>query len=233
MQISVSLRLADRSTREIPLRDLSSKLAFDAIPWRRVRSYRGQRHMPGLYWSATTGDHVVYESRLELARLLLADIDHEVVDIAAKPFLVREKGRRHIPDFLLGRADGSTVVVNVKPAGGTRTVLVTDTLAWAGRVFASKGWEHELWTGADPQLLANVRFLSGYRRGVLLQPRDIAVGSSLLQREAGMTIGGAEAALRRAGVSQPRPVVLHLLWSGLLRARLDCPLTGGTELEVV
>ncbi|MGH2917655.1 MAG: TnsA-like heteromeric transposase endonuclease subunit [Solirubrobacteraceae bacterium] len=233
MQISVSLRLADRTTREIPLRDLSSKLAFDAIPWRRVRSYRGQRHMPGLYWSSTTGDHVVYESRLELARLLLADIDHEVVDIAAKPFLVREKGRRHIPDFLLGRADGSTVVVNVKPAGGTRSVLATDALAWAGCMFTSKGWEHELWTGADPQLLANVRFLSGYRRVVLLDPHDIAVGSSLLQREAGMTIGGAESALRRAGVSQPRPVVLHLLWSGFVRARLDRPLTGGTELEVV
>jgi hypothetical protein len=44
---------------------------------------RGQSHLPGLYWSVTTGGHVVYESRLELARLLVADFDAEVVGIAA------------------------------------------------------------------------------------------------------------------------------------------------------
>jgi hypothetical protein len=54
-----------------------------------------------VYWSSTTGAHVVYESRLELARLLLADFDREVAGIAAQPFLVREEGRRHVPDFLL------------------------------------------------------------------------------------------------------------------------------------
>jgi len=39
-----------------------------------------------MYWSATTGTHVVYESRLELARLLLADFDPAVVNILAQPF---------------------------------------------------------------------------------------------------------------------------------------------------
>jgi hypothetical protein len=51
----------------------------------------------------TMGDHVIYESRLELARLLLADADPEVVGIAAQPFLLIEgvevKPRRHVPDF--------------------------------------------------------------------------------------------------------------------------------------
>ena len=55
---------------------------------------RGQRHLPGWYWSATTGGHLVYESRLELARLLLADFDPEVVGIAAQPFLVQDADRR-------------------------------------------------------------------------------------------------------------------------------------------
>jgi hypothetical protein len=32
-----------------------------------------QAHVSGSYWAATTDGHVVYESRLELARLLLAD----------------------------------------------------------------------------------------------------------------------------------------------------------------
>jgi hypothetical protein len=37
--------------------------------------------LSGVYWSATTGGHVIYESRLELARLLLADFDSVVTAI--------------------------------------------------------------------------------------------------------------------------------------------------------
>ncbi len=71
----VSLRRGDGSTRDIPLSTLAPALVLAGVPWRAVRSYRGQRHLPGLYWSSTTGAHVVYESRLELARLMLADAD--------------------------------------------------------------------------------------------------------------------------------------------------------------
>ena len=48
-----------------------------------------------------------------------------------------------------------------------------------------------------------------------------------------LTIAEAEAALRDAGVIDPRPVVLHLLWSGRLRADLQQPLTSDSELEVL
>src|SRR5262249_12733589 len=51
-------------------------------PWRVFRSHHGQAHYSGWYWSATMGRHVVYESRLELARLLLADFDPTVIAIA-------------------------------------------------------------------------------------------------------------------------------------------------------
>jgi hypothetical protein len=54
-----------------------------------TRSARGQAHYPGYYWSATTGGHVIYESRLELARLLLAGFSPDVTAIAAQPFLLR------------------------------------------------------------------------------------------------------------------------------------------------
>jgi hypothetical protein len=41
-------------------------------PWRTFRWHHGQVHFSGWYWAATMRRHVVYESRLELARLLLA-----------------------------------------------------------------------------------------------------------------------------------------------------------------
>ena len=170
---------------------------LSSVPWRAVRSHRGQRHLPGWYWSATTGGHLVYESRLELARLLLADFDPEVVGIAAQPFLVQDADRRHVPDFLLRRVDGSVVIVNVKPAEQLEVERVADALAWAGRVFCERGWEHEVWSGADAQLLANVRFLAGYRRSALIEP----VGETAAIWSAGtvLTIAAAEAALAQRG----------------------------------
>ena len=35
------------------------------MPVREFRWTRGQKHLPGLWWSATTGSHVGYESWLE------------------------------------------------------------------------------------------------------------------------------------------------------------------------
>ena len=40
----------------------------------------------GSYWSATEGRHVIYESRLELAKLLFADFDRSVHRICAQPW---------------------------------------------------------------------------------------------------------------------------------------------------
>jgi hypothetical protein len=214
----------------MPLAELTAAVVLSAVPWRSVRAHRGQRHLPGWYWSATTGGHVLYESRLELARLLLADFDPGVLGIAAQPFLVTDADRRHVPDFLLQRADGSVLIVNVKPGERLEDERIADGLAWAGRVFGERGWEHEVWSGADAQLLANVRFLAGYRRAPLFEPAIEA--AAVLSAASVLTIAEAEAALSAAGVSDPRPVVLHLLWSGRLRADPRLPLTSDSELEV-
>jgi hypothetical protein len=121
-------------------------------------------------------------------------------------------------------------VVNVKPVDRLESPRVADALSWAGEVFAGRGWAHEVWSDADPMTLANVRFLAGYRRSALLSEISTRVAASLAR--AGQTIADAEAALRAGGVREPRPVVLHLLWSGVLRADLTRPLTSETELEM-
>jgi hypothetical protein len=62
----VSFRLADGTEVHRPFRQVSTGLAADAVPWRTARSAQGQTHYPGYYWSATTGTHVIYESRLDV-----------------------------------------------------------------------------------------------------------------------------------------------------------------------
>lgn len=201
-------------------------------PWRVFRWHRGQTHYSGWYWSATVGGHVVYESRLELARLLLADFDPRVVSIAAQPFHVTGRCdgrvRQHVPDFLLMDRDGLVTVVNVKPAELLSNPTVAAALDWAARVFAERGWRHEIWSCAPAAVLANVRFLAAYRyhervAADALARVEEAVGEAL-------SLGELEATWPHQ-CAEVRAAALHLVWRGTLRADLSTPLSGATLLE--
>ncbi|HEX3389627.1 MAG TPA: TnsA-like heteromeric transposase endonuclease subunit [Streptosporangiaceae bacterium] len=128
--------MADGSEASLPLRLVQARQVIAAVPWRKTRSARGQAHYPGYFWSATMGGHVIYESRLELARLLLADFNRDVTAIAAQPFLLQARvagtARRHVPDFLLAHTDSSVRVVNVKPTGKLAEPRIAEALAWPG-----------------------------------------------------------------------------------------------------
>jgi hypothetical protein len=182
-------------------------------PWRTFRWHRGQAHYSGWYWSATMGRHVVYESRLELARLLLADFDPRVVSFAAQPFHVtcRVQGRvrNHVPDFLLMDQNGLVTVVNVKPADLLNNPAVADALGWAGKVFAERGWRHEVWSGAREPMLTNVRFLAGYRYRDRVAADVVACVEDTI--DAPVCLGELEATW--PGQSRAvRSAALHLLW---------------------
>jgi hypothetical protein len=234
-----SVRITCRSVTEgevdvAPAAGLEVLRGADVVPWREFRWRHGQAHYSGLYWSSTTGGHVGYESRLELSRLLLADFDPQVVWIVSQPFLleavVAGQKRRHVPDFALVDRHGVISVVNVKPVSRLGNPKVAATLAWAEVALASRGWRHEVWSGAPQTVLANVRFLAGYRRrdrfdGEILDAALEAVGD-------GGSIGAAEVCCSSVGSpAAVRPALLHLVWSGVLRADLTCVLSGETLLE--
>ena len=99
--VSARYRRQDGRFVDMTLQQLDIGDVIAGLPVREFRSYKGRRHYSGWYWSATTGSHVVYESRLELARLIVADQDSSVVGIAAQPFLrVLGGGREMDPDEL-------------------------------------------------------------------------------------------------------------------------------------
>ena len=110
----VSYRPAAGEERSSSAGKVSIEALLLAAPWRTFRWYFGQHHYSGTYWSSTQGDHVIYESRLELANLLLADFDSQVRQIVAQPFIVcaevQGQARKHIVDYLWGTADGPVVV---------------------------------------------------------------------------------------------------------------------------
>ena len=174
----------------------------------------------------------MFESRLELARLLLADFDPDVVAIVGQPFqmvaAVKGRVRRHVPDYFLLRKDGTALIVNVKPADQA-VPKVAEALEWPRRLLVEHGWDYEVWTGADAQRLANVRFLAGYRRPDIA-PLDETVLSGVTDGDSIVGVELRVADRRPAGVV--RRVLLRALWEQRLVCDLDnAPLDGRTVLR--
>ncbi|GAB3849295.1 TnsA-like heteromeric transposase endonuclease subunit [Micromonospora andamanensis] len=205
------------------------------VPVREFRWFKGRRFYSGWYWSATTGSLVAYESRLELARILLADFDSEVTAIAAQPFLLTgfdgDRQRNHVPDLLLCTVSGLVTVVDVKPRHRLDDPEVRAVFRWTERTVAARGWGFEVWSGADAVVLENVRFLAGYRRSHTVD--NVLLPLALDAAHRSDTISEVEHALRSAASAvTARPVILHLLWTGVLVTDLSTPLTGCSRIWV-
>ncbi|WP_312870246.1 TnsA-like heteromeric transposase endonuclease subunit [Streptomyces himalayensis] len=203
----------------------SKDLLASAAPWRVFRWYRGQKHYSGTYWSATMRDHVIYESRLELARLLFADFDRSVHGIVAQPFLLQTvlegKIRKHIPDYLL-LTDQVPMIVDVKPLHRVSKPEVAFTFDWTRQAVEARGWKYEVWSEPPTVELENVRFLAGYRR-------DWLFSAPLLEELRGIDLDGvplgrAAACLPGQPGLQVRSAIHHLLWTQSLVTDLDQPL---------
>lgn len=116
------------------LSDVDPVRVADGQPVRDFPVYVGRRNYSGYFWSATMGQHVVYESLLELSWLWLADFDPRVRKIAAQPmhWLGRDDGRirTRIPDFLCLLSDDSVHIVDVKMPEAAAEPDAIASLGW-------------------------------------------------------------------------------------------------------
>ncbi|MET7462075.1 TnsA-like heteromeric transposase endonuclease subunit [Nonomuraea sp. NPDC005501] len=204
-------------------------------PWRSFRWHAGQKHYSGTYWCATNHDHVIYESRLELARLIYADFDRGVRKIVAQPFLLKAQVDgawcRHVPDYLLIPADGEApLVVDVKPSHLRQKPKVAKALNWARTIVEARGWRFEVWSEPPAAELANLRFLAGYRRTWLIDKRISAeIQNANLD---GVTFGEALESFTSWPPWRVRPALLHALWIQRLATDLSRPLSLDHRLNV-
>ncbi len=178
--------------------------------------------------------HVIYESRLELSRLIFADFDRSVSQIFAQPFIlaadVGRKRRRHVPDYLLMTDDGP-IVVDVKPAAQLATPQVAETLAWTRQVVDARGWRYEVWTEPSRVKLENLRFLGGYRRAWLFRPEIL---EQLSEPDLdGLTINEVIALRDEIPAALVRSSVFHLLWRQVYTTDLSRPLDERARVERV
>jgi hypothetical protein len=114
---------------------------------RRFTSRRGQRSFSGLWYFATSHEHVGYESWLERDRLMLLDADPDVVAVASQPFWLcwqdgQERPVRHAPDYFVRHRDGTAVVIDVRADDRIGPEDAAKFAATA-RACESVGWEFE------------------------------------------------------------------------------------------
>lgn len=117
---------------------------------------------------------MIYESRLELMRVLFADFGTSVRHIVAQPFLLRAEvagaARKHIPDYLLRTRTGP-LVVDVKPRHRPDKPEIAFTFAWTRQVVESRGWHYEVWT-EPPSRRAGEHAIPGWvSPGVVVRSR--------------------------------------------------------------
>jgi hypothetical protein len=226
----LSIRLIDEEIVHVPMWRLSPELMSGTKPFRKFRWYKDQPHYSGSYWSSTESAHVVYESRLELSRLILADFDPTVSRIYAQPLMIRAKAdgraRRHIPDYLLVKGAELTFVA-VKPQSRLKDPTVANTLEWVREVVESGGWGLEVASEPPQPFFDNVRFLAGYRRAQLFLPAALARVRALPLD--GMSFGDALGAAKGERILA-RAALLHMLWTQELKADLSQVLCEKTVL---
>jgi hypothetical protein len=201
-------------------------------PVRSFPSYRGQRNYPGWYWSATMGGRIGFESWVERDHLVALDFDATVMRIVSQPFWLwwttaAGKRRRHAPDFLVlvddGSAESAVLVLDSRPL---ELIAEEDRAAFdaTDRACALLGWRYAVWDRLDGVVVANQKWLSGYRHPrcyvepvaerlleVFTRPRPLMEGAEL----AGDPLGTL-------------PVLYHLLWTRRLVVDLSLVLTDRT-----
>jgi len=201
-------------------------------PVRGFRWTRGQGHLPGLWWSVTTGAHVGYESWLERDHVMLLDFDPEVVAIAAQPFWLcwrddAGRSRRHAPDLFARMGDGSAVVIDVRPDD---RIQLRDAEAFEAtrRACGIAGWGFVRAGVPDPVRTANVAWLSRYRHHRCGSPDAARLLLKAFAEPAPLMTGAAAAGDPLAVL----PVLFHLMWRHVLQADLAARLTAESLVSV-
>ncbi|MDX3852115.1 TnsA-like heteromeric transposase endonuclease subunit [Streptomyces sp. AK02-01A] len=215
---------ADGSETRRPLTDAWAVRFESVMPVRGFHSYKGQRHLPGLWWSSTVSGHIGYESWLERDHVMLLDFDPSVTGLSSQPFWLfwtAENGKAisHAPDYFARRQDGSAIVIDCRPADRREP---RDRMKFEAtqRACDLLGWEFRLGGAPDPTRVGNVRWLAGYRH-----PRHhIEPVAAMLRRafaEPRPLLDGAGQAGDPVAVL---PVLFHLLWQHELSVDLSVPL---------
>jgi hypothetical protein len=206
------------------LADLSLDLLRQCAPVRSPGVYQRQRHMPGRWFSTTAGRFLEYESLLERDWMLLMDFDREVEWMCEQPLRLRyaSDGRpvSHVPDLLVWRK-GAPELCDIKSQERVDAPTFQAQVEATGLACAEAGIGYRVLSEPDRQLLANARWLTGFRE----RPPD--PDGDRARMLASLATGSRTVAELVSGAREPmlaRPLLMNLLWAGDALVDVSAPI---------
>ncbi|MFE0133331.1 TnsA-like heteromeric transposase endonuclease subunit [Streptomyces sp. NPDC059037] len=201
-------------------------------PARKFAAFKGQKNFTGDYWAVTSRSLVGYESWVERDAAMALDFDPAVVALASQPFCLvwpdGDRDREHTPDYFARLADGTGMVVDVRPQKLVDEEAA-EVFAVTARICESVGWQFRLVGDLDQPFRANLRWLARYRHPRCYR-RPVADRLREVFCEPQMLLAGAEQVGDRLAVL---PVLYHLLWQHELTADLvSAPLGSATAVRL-
>jgi hypothetical protein len=193
------------------------------LPARAFGSHPGKKSFSGLWWLATTAEHVGFESWLERDSVMALDFDPDVAGVSSQPFRLSweqdGKKRGHTPDYFARLRDGTGVVIDVR---ADDRIEPGDAEAFAAteRACSSVGWEFRRVGVPGAVRAANLRWLAGYRHPRCLDPGR----AGRVRQEFGEPRPLMDGARQAGDPIAVLPVLYHLLWAHVLEADLDTAL---------
>ena len=149
------------------------------------------------------------------------DADPGVEAVASQPMWLHwvsesGKARRHAPDFFVRRADGTGVLIDVRPddrISAADSAVFAATAVMAGRA----GWSYERVGELPAVRAANLRWLAGYRHPRYARAAVMAPLAEVFAEPGPLRAGAAQVGDPLAVL----PVLFAMLWRGGLSADLD------------
>ena len=149
--------------------------------------------------------------------------------IASQPFWLHwhdgERRRRHAPDYFVRLANGRSRVVDVRAADRVDETAA-EAFAATERACGAVDWEFVRAGVPDPVLMANMRWLSRYRRRRCLRQDVTDRLMEVFSEPRPLRSGAAEA----GDPLMVLPVLFHLLWSGVLVTNMTSRLLGSDSV---
>jgi hypothetical protein len=160
------------------------------------------------------------------------DFDREVEWICEQPLRLRyvkgEKPASHVPDLLLWRA-GRPELCDVKSVEHLESAEFVAQVEATGLACAEAGFGYRVLSEPDAQLLANVRWLSGFRQ---LPSDPDGERPRMLSLLAGVPCSVGELLCGACDPMLARPVLMHLLWSGETLVDVSEPIDAGSLVRL-
>lgn len=189
-------------------------------PVREFPAWRGKRHYSGLLWMDRSGQHVPFESLAERTCLIELDRTPGVSCVSSQPMWIQWGGARsaqHVPDYFVRRADGSSMVIDVRPRAriDEKAAHQFDRTAALCR---DRGWDYAVYAPESEVRDANMRFLMRFRARAWRSPE----AESTVRGVTG-SIESVARSLDPLGDGLAR--CFSLIWTGHLHVDLDEPLS--------